>query len=134
MLSIIRTFILFFTLSLLATAASGKPTSSHRVDSYPVQLTVWNMTDQSIMLICKPNTGVTMPQQEYNIAPNDSPAILLTTDRFGNLVRCHIENTLAAFEYTLITETKEHVEITPLPAGQPNFHYNPSYPGALTYK
>ena len=108
--------------------------AGHKVDSYQVQLTVWNMTTKPIQLICKPNTGVTMTQQDYNIDANDSPAILLTADRYGNLVNCSVTGTTAAFEYTLITQKKEHVEISQVPAGTPNFHYDASYPGALTYK
>ena len=106
---------------------------AEKVDSYPVQFTVWNMTNQPIQLKCHPNQGVTMDQEEYTIVPNDSPAIFLTADRYGNLVGCNIEGTAAAFEYTIFDQNKENVEITHLPADEPNFYYNSSYPGALTY-
>lgn len=105
-----------------------------QVDPYQVQLTVWNRTNQTIELNCFPSSGVTMDQQDYVIMANNSPPILLTANQYGNLVHCNVKGTLATFEYTIIDQNKEHVEITKLPTDQPNFHYDSSYPGALTYQ
>ncbi|MFT3741773.1 MAG: hypothetical protein QM752_03740 [Gammaproteobacteria bacterium] len=118
-----------FSAAFLASATAA-PHTSHDTT---VQLTVWNMLSKPVVMKCTPSQqDIMVAPTEIEIAANDSPPILINTPHGGNLITCTIAN--ASFTYTLIGSNHEQVSITPLDAGQPNFYYNPSYPGALTYK
>lgn len=101
---------------------------------YNVQFTVWNMTSQPIVLHCNllKDHSTLFPQQPFTIMPDVSPALLLTFPNFGKLIHCWLEQQPAWFDYSVWSLDEESMEISPL-SQQPNFHYDSSYPGALTY-
>ena len=109
--------------------------TSFAADTMQAQLTVWNMTSKPIELHCEllQKNETIYPTPPFFIAVNDSPTIQLIFQRLGKLVRCTtIDPTPAWFVYIAKNADKETIKTSHL-TGQPDFHYNPDYPGALTY-
>ncbi|EKD55455.1 MAG: hypothetical protein ACD_60C00007G0019 [uncultured bacterium] len=123
--------IILYLFALSALTATESVLSATKMQA---QLTVWNMTNKAVDLQCSLlQKNETMdPAPPFHITPNESPAIQLTFQSFGKLVKCTLDKTPAWFMYIVKNADEETIKTSNLP-GQPNFHYNPDYPGAVTY-
>jgi len=126
-----KTLVLFL-FYILTSAAYSYTTPNDRIHA---QLAIWNMTENNVLLECKleQSDATISPGTELLINAHDSPALELTFEHAGKLIWCTIAGTPAWFNYIVTPDFEETVEISQL-FNIPNFHYDPAYTGALTYR